>query len=529
MAQKTDLNVAPYYDDFKESKNFHRVLFRPGYAVQARELTQLQSILQNQIERFGSHVFQEGTVVIPGGITVSNEYKSVALSTAFGGETIDVTQYYDAISPVTIVGATSGVRAKVVGYKEATATTQPLLYVQYISSGSDLVSTVFSNSENIFADKAITHTTAYAANANSATTHTSAAQTGTAVTAGNGIFYVRGQFVQMSEQTIVLSDTDTSASKRIGFTISESLVTPEDDESLTDNATGSSNFAAKGAHRLKIELVLAAIDTTSTDDDEFVEIARVKDGEFESDARPTDYSVLGDTLARRTFDESGDYTVRPFQIDARELVTNRHKDVEFQGVYAVGATTDDGNVADESRFALAVSPGKAYVKGYEIEKTGVTFKDISKAREFDTVNAGSVNTELGNFVKITNVYGQPDVTSITGETTPYKTIQLHDDVISTRGTASGTQIGVARARTIEYNSGTAGNTDAIYNLYLFDIRPFTYLTLNDSPSAELTANHSNGGVRVTGNTSGATGFVFGADPFKICVLFKNMSFKDATL
>ena len=523
MAQKTDLNVAPYYDDFKESKNFHRVLFRPGYAVQARELTQLQSILQNQIERFGSHVFQEGTVVIPGGITVSNEYKSVALSTAFGGETIDVTQYYDAISPVTIVGATSGVRAKVVGYKEATATTQPLLYVQYISSGSDLVSTVFSNSENIFADKAITHTTAYAANANSATTHTSAAQTGTAVTAGNGIFYVRGQFVQMSEQTIVLSDTDTSASKRIGFTISESLVTPEDDESLTDNATGSSNFAAKGAHRLKIELVLTAIDTTSTDDDEFVEIARVKDGEFESDARPTDYSVLGDTLARRTFDESGDYTVRPFQIDARELVTNRHKDVEFQGVYAVGATTDDGNVADESRFALAVSPGKAYVKGYEIEKTGVTFKDISKAREFDTVNAGSVNTELGNFVKITNVYGQPDVTSITGETTPYKTIQLHDDVISTRGTASGTQIGVARARTIEYNSGTAGNTDAIYNLYLFDIRPFTYLTLNDSPSAELTANHSNGGVRVTGNTSGATGFVFGALTSGTQVVLTNVS------
>ena len=58
MAQKIDLNVAPYYDDFAENKNFHRILFRPGYAVQARELTQLQSILQNQIERFGSHVFQ---------------------------------------------------------------------------------------------------------------------------------------------------------------------------------------------------------------------------------------------------------------------------------------------------------------------------------------------------------------------------------------------------------------------------------------------------------------------------------------
>ena len=71
MVQKTDLNVAPYYDDFSEDKNFHRILFRPGFAVQARELTQLQSILQNQIERFGNHMFQEGTVVIPGNQNVN--------------------------------------------------------------------------------------------------------------------------------------------------------------------------------------------------------------------------------------------------------------------------------------------------------------------------------------------------------------------------------------------------------------------------------------------------------------------------
>ena len=59
----TNLNTAPYYDDFDESKNFHRILFRPGLAVQARELTQLQSILQNQIDRFASHIFKEGSVV----------------------------------------------------------------------------------------------------------------------------------------------------------------------------------------------------------------------------------------------------------------------------------------------------------------------------------------------------------------------------------------------------------------------------------------------------------------------------------
>ena len=49
----TNFNVAPFYDDFDETKNFHRILFRPGLAVQARELTQMQTILQNQIDRFG--------------------------------------------------------------------------------------------------------------------------------------------------------------------------------------------------------------------------------------------------------------------------------------------------------------------------------------------------------------------------------------------------------------------------------------------------------------------------------------------
>ena len=523
MAQKIDLNVAPYYDDFAENKNFHRILFRPGYAVQARELTQLQSILQNQIERFGSHVFQEGSIVIPGGFSINNEYYSVQLATAFAGETVDPSQYFNATSPVTIVGATSGVRAKVIGFKAATSSSQPLLYVHYISSGSDLETVEFQNSEQIFADTSITHTTTYAINTNSATTHTTASQKGTAITSNSGVYFIRGTFVQLNEQTIVLSDNDQSPSARIGVTLNEELVTPEVDESLTDNATGASNFAAKGAHRLKISLVLRSLDLTSTADSDFIEIGRVEDGKLKSDARPTQYSVLGETLARRTFDESGDYTVRPFQFDAREMIDNRHQGTDFRGVYTSGATTQDGSTASEGKFVLAISPGKAYVKGYEIEKSNVTFKDVNKSRQFESVNTGSINAELGNFVKITNMFGQPDVTDISGETTAYKTIGLFDDVTSTRGTAAGTQIGVARARTIQYDSGTMGNTDAVFRLYLFDIRPFTYLTLNDNPSTSLTANHSNGGVRVKGASSNATGFVFGALTSGTTVVLTNVS------
>ena len=83
MPQITDLNVAPYYDDFDKEDNFHRVLLRPGFAIQARELTSLQSIMQNQVERFGRHMFQEGTVVIPGQVTYSDIVTNVQLATTF--------------------------------------------------------------------------------------------------------------------------------------------------------------------------------------------------------------------------------------------------------------------------------------------------------------------------------------------------------------------------------------------------------------------------------------------------------------
>ena len=89
MTLKTNLNSAPYYDDFDSSDNFHRVLFRPGYAIQARELTQLQSILQDQIEKHGNHIFQDGAIVIPGNVFFNNQYVSIRLKPTFGGESID--------------------------------------------------------------------------------------------------------------------------------------------------------------------------------------------------------------------------------------------------------------------------------------------------------------------------------------------------------------------------------------------------------------------------------------------------------
>jgi len=93
MSQKTNLNINPYYDDYDSEKNFYKVLFKPGFPVQARELTTLQSLLQGQIESFGSHIFKEGSVVVPGNISYDNQFYAVKLNATSAG--VDVALYIE--------------------------------------------------------------------------------------------------------------------------------------------------------------------------------------------------------------------------------------------------------------------------------------------------------------------------------------------------------------------------------------------------------------------------------------------------
>ena len=530
MAQKTNLNAAPYFDDFNADNNYHRILFRPGFAVQARELTQLQSALQHQIEAHGSHIFREGALVVPGQGTVQS-YHSLKLASTFNGEQVDPSQYYNVDSPTTITGATTGVTAKVIGFKAATTTDQPLLYVSYERAGSDFTTTVFADGENITANTAITHSTqSYATGVAAVTTYTSeytetngataaqlasaagpASRTGLAYRIESGIFYIRGFFVNNVAETLVLNNYGSDYTGTVGFAVTETIVTPESASSLLDNSTGSSNFAAKGAHRLSISVALSAR-TPTTDTTNFISLVDIKNGKSTIIGRTSQYAQLADEFARRTYDESGSYTVRPFEFRLQESVDVSVGTQNLIGKYALGATTDDGNTASSDLLALIVSPGKAYIKGFELEKTQSTIKDINKAREFETINAGISTFDAGNYSLITNVFGTPDITSITGESTAFKTIQFYDAANTTRGAANGNLIGVGRARAIEYYSGTAGSNAAAtgtqYKLYMFDIRPFTKLTLSDTPSPTLLASHANGGVLVTGVTSGATGLVY---------------------
>ena len=494
MASKTDFNVSPYYDDYADSKKFHRVMYRPAYAVQARELTTQQSITQNQIEKFADHMFEHGAMVIPGQIEPDFHYNAVKL-TSFNGTLAN----YDGN---TLTGGTSGVVADVVNVVATDGTDPDTLFVKYRNSGTDNASSGFTDGETL---------TSGHSSASTAVCSTTAQ--GAAVKIEAGTYYINGFFVGVTEQTLILDKYTNTPSYRIGLTISESFVTSTDDTSLLDNATGSSNANATGAHRFKIDLTLTKLSLTSTADASFVELLRVNNGSVVNKVSSTDYSVLEDTLARRTFDESGDYVVRNFDLDPREHLssgTNR-------GIYAADSTSVDGNVASESKLALGLSQGKAYVKGYEIAKHGTTYIDLDKARDFDT--ASGIVTRFGQlpYVNVTNMYGTPDVGFVSGETEAFKAVRLVDTEHATRGTVQvngdGTvyDIGRAKTRGIEYSAGTIGSTYFLsssgvttntYKQYLFDTVMFAHINCVGAMSGALTA-----GDTLTGGTSGATGIV----------------------
>ena len=119
MAQQTNLNVSPYFDDFDADSNYHKVLFKPGYPVQARELTGLQSILQNQIDKFGQHFFKEGAKVIPGNTAYTRNYHAIEINNTHLGFPVDY--YIEQLSKRKLVGLQSGVTA-ILGYTSTSST-----------------------------------------------------------------------------------------------------------------------------------------------------------------------------------------------------------------------------------------------------------------------------------------------------------------------------------------------------------------------------------------------------------------------
>jgi hypothetical protein len=428
MALNTNFNVNPYYDDFDENKKYLRLLFKPGYAVQARELTQLQTILQKQVERFGDHVFKNGSVVT-GGQFFLQDATYLKLDTAYNGVDIDANNFVG----MTIFSSDQTKRAEVIKvYPANSGTGDPITLMV-----KQLYGSTFTSSETIKTDEA----SPVFANVSS-----SGVGTGQIFSVNEGVFYYDGFFIQNDAQTVAVSKyNNTTANARIGFEITESIVTNNSDTSLLDPAQNASNYQAPGSDRYKINLVLATRSLSSTDDTQFIELATVENGQIIRENKYPIYSVLEDTLARRTFDESGNYSVRDFRISL------------------------DTNSSNTAQTDVTLSPGKAYVYGYEFETNGPSKLTIDKPRTTASISNKRVTADYGNFVYTTNHYGSFPINSL-------QTVDLHvvnTASINVTSTASitNTKIGTARVKSMAYESAsnTSNGSTYTYRSFLFDV------------------------------------------------------------
>jgi hypothetical protein len=498
-----DFNTEPYNDDFSEDKNFHRILFRPSFAVQARELTQLQTILQKQIQRHGDHIFKNGAMVVPGQVSVDTEADYIKLQSVYSGVAVET--FLTSLLGKRLVGS-NGVIAEVIKTQSQEETDPTTLYVKYVTSGTN------NTTKTFVADEVLTTEDGeYSVQIQPSTS--TPVGIGSLVSIERGIYYVNGHFVLVGAQTTVLDKYSNTPTYRIGLVVDEGVITPEQDETLLDNAQNSFNFAAPGSHRYYIELTLSKIAITDTDDQDFVELMQIIDGRVLTHVTTTNYAELEKTLARRTFDESGDYVVKDFNIDVREHRTNDRGTWTATTSFLIGdIVTNAGNKyvaknsgssvsiapthtsgtafdgpgstgiqweytltpsynrgiflsGSEDKLAIGMEPGKAYVRGYELEKIGTEYVIIDKARAFDQADNSFIFANVGNFVYVTNLNNLPPVNT-------FGTVNLYDRLTGTasRGTAVGNKIGTARVRFIEWDSGTLGATTALYKLSLFDIK-----------------------------------------------------------
>jgi hypothetical protein len=496
MPQSTNLNRNPYYDDFSAEKNFYKVLFKPGVTVQTRELTTLQSILQNQIEKFGNKFFSNGGVVIPGNCAYINVYNAVEIDSSYKG--LNVEEYVDYLIGTVLTGSITGITAKVVDVVKAqdSIRNKTTLYVKYVSSASDFTTEIFENGEELTANVDIPIGESFIFSGESILVISdpvgkSSLSVGSAARIEEGVYFVRGYFVDVKAQTLILDQYSNTPSYRVGLAISEQIIDSNDDSSLNDNAQGFSNFAAPGADRFTITLTLSKKTLDDLNDDSFIELFRVENGVIRKIKNDTAGSFITDVLARRTFDESGNYYLQPYTVRSAESLNDR---VGNGGIYFENQKTSDGSIPSEDLGLIKISPGKSYVKGYEVT-TAERVVDFPKPRTTKSIESSSSSFYAGNLIRVNNVKNSPKIgLSTSGVISLYST-RLENNV------ATGSTIGYARVYDFESHNTSYESPASQFNLRLFDIQTYTNI-ITTTPTTGLPV-----GSYVQGSNSGAAGYI----------------------
>ena len=435
-------NISPYYDDFSADNGFLRVLFKPGYALQAREATQLQSILQDQLSRIGDHLFKDGSRIIGGGISVRNS-SFLMVATGVGTPLAGVTDYSTLVGgTLTPTNTTDTTQATVVHYIAPDVNTDGylILVVDFVS-GTSFTST-FNLTKDLFTVSGLSVVSDSFGKGNCKL-----------ITVSDGIFYVDGFFVRTDTQQFTpyiartgyrdLNFTAFSVlSKKIGFAISRDNVTEQENPTLRDPAIGSYNYNAPGADRYKVILSLAQAELSETPDD-FVELLRFEGGKVTKKIERITYGEIQKALALRTYDESGSYTVRPFDLTIKDYST--------------------------TQLNMSVGEGKAYVLGYDVENQHPITVPFSKSRTVQP-ESGIFVFSTGNFIGVcmgntASGFGETFATNLTTISAGSAQVQFRN-ADNTATVATGHVHG---AIPTPQQSGPGGFTGNHYRLYVYGL------------------------------------------------------------
>ena len=443
-----NFNVDPYYDDFDGTKNFHRILFKPGVAVQARELTQAQTILQNQITSFADNIFKQNSPVTGGQVTTNFDVKYIKIQAEYSGITIDVESFQDKL----IRNADGTVVARVITTAVATGTA---------GEGDAATLIVSYKTGTEFTDNDII----YDANSNLTCQAMPSEAVGSSSIASisQGVFYVLGNFVQVTPQTVILSKYDNSPSKRVGLEITETIYDYANDNSLLDPAVGASNYQAPGADRYVISLQLSSRPLYFGDDALFIELVRVEDGSVYRMVDGSVYATIDDYFAKRDYETNGDYIVQDFKLTPKSY--------------------DD----DASKYTMNIGKGLAYVHGYRVENPSPINLISNRARTTASQNNEPSFIDYGSYFLVSNVAGTGTQTFpvTTANTVDFHCVANTDINTANATTYSSTLVATAYIRGLQFESSPTngqGNT-YIFRAHVFDL-------VNKSISANVISANS---------------------------------------
>ncbi len=283
---------------------------------------------------------------------------------------------------------------------------------------------------------------------------TSPVGTGYAMSVGSGVIYQKGYFSRVNEHLVIVNKyANTPDAIAVGFDTTEEIINSNQDTSLLDNATGQPNATAPGANRLKLTPSLVVKTKAAADaNTNFLSIAEFSGGNPYKQNRQTVYNIIGNEIARRSYDESGNFVLDPFLLSTKNANTI---------------------AVEQSNFKISIDPGVAYVNGRRIETTAYYETDVAKGTDTFLANNVTVSMNYGNYVRVKQLGGIfkfniGDIVTLYPAAASY----ISSGAAGTTPTtgALGTALGTARIRSLVYETGTPGTADCVYRLYLFDVQ-----------------------------------------------------------